>query len=834
MLVAATLLAVVAACGGGGGGSSFARQPGDPPPGIQGTAILVGTDLGRLSEQEPNDSPEQSYRLPPVGVLTHVDVTGTVGTTVGWFGRADPVDAFRYQVQGTQEVTLTLDHLPEDPLGAGANRVQVAVYEHGTGDLLAQTSGFDLPRSIRFRPDAGVVVDVVVTCTTGHTPYVLGFDAAHLGAPAKPEVSPLQQIPTSDLGVASRIACPDGACSASRLIVRLKPGADAAAVAARLGMEIEGRTATGSLRLRVSATGETGAQKMQSMSAATGADPDVAWAEPDWMVQPCGTVNDPDFNRQWNLTAIGAPAAWDITKGDESVVIGVIDTGIIPHPDLEGQIVGGYDFISDPLVSGDGDSLLDTDPTDPGDLAYSTGLSSWHGTHVSTILAARADDGYGIAGVAPGCKIMPLRALGIGGGLVSDVANAILYAAGLWAPPGGVALEKPLRIVNMSLGLSMDSRELEEACTLAEAQGVLLIAAAGNGGHRGTLYPARYENVIAVSAVDAHMNTTAYSNFGESIDLAAPGGVGEADLPGDGWPDGILGGVYDDTLYPVKTGHTYLEGTSQATPHVAGTAALLLSANPDLTLSDLRRYLLFSALDRGASGRDDVYGRGVVQAHEALKLMLYEKGEALTAAPRLLLANSCVEFHGFQTWHEIPVLNAGGGTLILQAPIAVTDSGVPWLSAANDLVVGSGPSNVYQVIASVNRTSLPDEEGHYAGTIFVRDETGTVGTVRVTLHVRSRLRAGLEHSIVARDASNGGVVARASVSPARGYRYWFPSLLPGTYKLMAGTDIDGDGFFCEGGDACGWFGGPTEAEAALVQLYQDQTILGAEIHLRQP
>lgn len=725
-----TLLLAVGACGGGGGVGWTPRGPNDPPPGIQGMVLLVDSDLGRISEQEPNNDRAQGYRLPPVGAGTQVEVSGEIGVTAGWFGRADPVDAFRFTCLADQRVRLTLDYLIEDPLGGGDNVVEAAVYDGATDALLGRASGPGLPHVVTVPAQAGVPLDIVVTCTNGHTPWLLKFEcSAASGALAAGPGTSATTVATSALGGTARGTCSGDACSPTRLLVRLEPGADAEAVAARYGMEIEGRTGSGSLRLRVPAerAEAAGAQKMQALSGQIDGDPDVAWAEPDWRVRPCGTVDDPDFTRQWNLRVIGAPAAWDVTMGDPSIVIGIIDTGIVDHPDLEGQVVDGYDFVSDPLIGADGDIGRDPDPTDPGDRGYSHGLSSWHGTHVASIAAARANDGYGISGVAPGCRVMPIRALGVGGGLVSDVADAVLYAAGLLRTEDRHQLDEPLRIVNLSLGLDSPSAELEEACRLAEARGVLLVAAAGNGGRRGALYPARYDSVVAVTAVDPYVNTTAYSNFGNDIDLAAPGGVVSRDLPGDGWPDGVLGAVVDDTLHPVANGHNYLEGTSQACPHVAASAALLLSDDPTLTTSELRRYLFFSALDRGTPGRDDVYGRGVVQAHEALKLMRFERGNPLTSPPQLILASQTVEFHGYQTWHEVVVMNGGGETLVLQDPTVRTDSGGSWLGASNEMRKGAGPSNVVKMVITANRTQLPDEPGAYAGTVFVKISTAPSG-----------------------------------------------------------------------------------------------------------
>lgn len=831
VLLAGGLLTLI---GCGSGGPSWPDPEPTVPPGIQGSVHLADLDLGRLVEQEPNDGRAQSYLLPPLSPRTRLEVTGEVGTSAVWFGHVDPVDAFRLGVLSDQAVAVALTFLPDDPAGGGANDVEVEVFDSDTGALVAGTVDGDQPRTGAFAAARGTVYDVVVTCEAGHAAYVLSFACTDpAGTPPAPAKA--TALPTPTARTSSSVATHGGRdCAGSHLLVRLRTGADGEAVARRFGLLAGRRTGTGTLRLLFPARileGRLGAA--MAWCARLLADPDVEWAEPDYVVRSLADPDDPDFARQWNLRAVGVQGAWEVTEGDASIVVGVVDSGIVEHPDFEGQVVAGYDFISDGTIAGDGGGR-DSDPTDVGAGEHASGLSAWHGTHVAAIVAARSRDGHGLAGVAPGCRVMPLRAIGIGGGLVSDVSDAILYAAGLLTTRDGRRLSEPLPIVNLSLGLDIDTQELRSACSRASNMGVLLVGSAGNTGQR-VLYPARYPSVLAVAAVDPFLDTTGYSNYGEEVEIAAPGGLGSRDIAGAGWPDAVLSCVLDDTVYPMRPSLGYLEGTSQAAPHVAGAAALLLSVDPTLSAQTLKILLTGSALDRGIPGRDEAYGWGVLQVHEALRLLLLEGGTPLSTPPRLLLASTSLAFGGFETRHEVCVMNGGGGRLEFSEPRVATDDGAPWLGAEYVLAPGSGSTEVARVVVTVNRAAIGSEPACYSGTVFVPDAEGTVlGTLRIVLFVDQYLLAGARLTAIARTADTGGVRAFGTVSAAAGYRYWFPNLAPGAYKVMGGTDLDGDGFICESGDACGWHGGATEEEATVLEVVRNQTVFDADVVLRQP
>lgn len=825
LLVGLALLSLVAACGGGGGGAFTPPEPPEPDPdGITGTIRAPGVHLGRMAEREPNDQVGQAYRLPPVFARSRLEVVGNLGLTAGLYGAPDPQDVLRFTCLADADVTLTLDYGAVDPVGGGPNAFEAAVRTVAPTTLL--TLAGPGPQSGVFPCLTGQVLLVTLTATLGHGPWRLTFACSDLPAAPKPGAVPARlaarSAPAADAVVPAT-------CADDHVLVRLKAGVDPAAFAAAHGLTLGARTALGSWRMGLApaAPADGPAKAVRSAAALTG-DDDVVLSEPDWVVHTCGTAGDADFARQWALRAIGAPEAWDETQGSSSVVVGIVDTGLVDHPDLQGQVVDGYDFITDPAVAGDG-SGRDPDPTDRGDAALSSGLSSWHGTHVAAIVAARAD-ANGVVGVAPGCRVMALRALGRGGGLSSDVADAILYAAGQYTTPDGRRLQQPLRIVNLSLGSANRSVEIENACTVAANQGVLLVAAAGNDGG-SVAYPAAFPTVMAVGAVDGLLDGTLYSNHGAEVSVCAPGGTTLKDLQGDGWPDSILSALVDQTRHPSVKAVGFLQGTSQAAPHVAGTAALLLSLDPTLTPQQLRQRIEDSALDRGPVGVDVVHGHGLVQAHAALKRWHQDHGQPL-GPPALHLPIGVVRFVGLESARSVPVDNAGGGTLEILGAQITTDDGSSWLAATLVPNFPGAECNVARIDLGVDRFALPPDPAWYSATVRLYAASGPLGLLRVVVAVGLWPRAGSPFRVVALDQAQLGVHADGWAHPQFDYRYWLRGLAPDTYLLKAGDDLDFDGFFCEPFDLCGWFGGDDAAGATPLVLLSGTAFTGTDFTIR--
>ena len=278
---------------------------------------------------------------------------------------------------------------------------------------------------------------------------------------------------------------------------------------------------------------------------------------------------DPGRAQQWGLDAVGVGAAWPLTRG-AGVVVAVVDTGVAPAPDLAGRLLPGWNVIARSDASAD---------------------DNGHGTHVAGTIAEAEGNGLAEAGVAPEASILPVKVLDAeGAGSDVDVAAGIVWAA-----------DHGARIINLSLGGPEASTVLADAVVYARRAGVLIVAAAGNdGGSVGV--PARLAGVIAVGAVDAALVRAPFSAGGRALDLVAPGvGIVQQTLDG--------AGGYADRSF---------SGTSMASPHVAGVAALVLAAGRATTATGVARLLTRTARDLGVAGKDTAYGAGLVRADAAL------------------------------------------------------------------------------------------------------------------------------------------------------------------------------------------------------------------------
>lgn len=358
------------------------------------------------------------------------------------------------------------------------------------------------------------------------------------------------------------------------------------------------------------------------------ARPDVAYAQPNYVLQPLQTVpTDPDYDRQWHYPAIHLPVAWDVTTGSSDIVVAVVDTGILhaagnpsrTHPDLIGRVLPGYDFVSNPAAAGDGGGR-DSDPYDVDDRADG---SRYHGTHVAGTIGAATNDGYGVAGVDWNAGLLPIRALGIGGGTLADIVDGTLWAAG-FAVVGVPANTNPAHVINLSLGGSLPCGPLEQEAfdliaTSSVRNAVVVVAAGNEDVDARDSTPAGCRNVITVGATDALGARAPYSNFGSRIDVMAPGGDLTANRNGDGELDGILSLV---KLTNGAFGHALYQGTSMAAPHVAGVVSLMKALDPDLTASDARGLLVLTAdpltVDECGTGTAGDCGAGLINAGEVI------------------------------------------------------------------------------------------------------------------------------------------------------------------------------------------------------------------------
>ncbi len=363
---------------------------------------------------------------------------------------------------------------------------------------------------------------------------------------------------------------------------------------------------------------------------------DVEYAQPNYLYYPIAVPNDPAYPDQWHYHpngsgdgaspgGIGMPQAWDQTQGDPQTVIAVLDTGILPnHPDIQGSpnLIPGYDMISLPERAQDGDGR-DSDPTDMGDAmrAFECGDGppqdrddSWHGSHVAgTVGVGISNNMVGIAGINWASKVQAVRVLGKCGGSTADIVDGIRWAAGIHVD-GVPDNQTPAKVINMSLGAYGVNCPTQDQTTQAAIRdavlaGTTVVVAAGNDAldaEKAT--PASCDNVIAVAASDARGHLVMdYSNFGNTVDIMAPGGNVFRDDNNDNRPDGVLS--------LTKDGYTFAQGTSMAAPHVAGVAALILSEHPELLPGQVEARLKHDALPRNNAQCPKPCGAGLLQAN---------------------------------------------------------------------------------------------------------------------------------------------------------------------------------------------------------------------------
>ncbi|WP_229518555.1 S8 family peptidase [Massilia sp. PAMC28688] len=350
-------------------------------------------------------------------------------------------------------------------------------------------------------------------------------------------------------------------------------------------------------------------------------DPSIEYAEPDRIMVAKFTPNDTRYAEQWqyfeNAGGLRANLAWDVVTGT-GVNVAVIDTGYRPHADMSGQFVQGYDFIADSAIAADGNGR-DSDASDPGDSTVygqcgsgsPASNSSWHGTHVAGSIAAKTNNGTGVAGVAFNAKIVPVRVLGKCGGYTSDIADAIIWSSG-GTVSGVPANANPARVINMSLGGGgACDTTTQNAINSARSRGSVVIVAAGNENTNASgSNPANCAGVVTVAATNRSGGRAYYSNYGTVVDVAAPGG----DVRTSG--GGILSTLNSGATVPGADSYAYYQGTSMAAPHVAGVAALMLSKTPGLTPDQIESTLKSTA--RAFPATCSGCGTGIVDASRAI------------------------------------------------------------------------------------------------------------------------------------------------------------------------------------------------------------------------
>jgi len=783
-------------------------------------STFVDSDVNDTSTMPaPNDINILAQALPvPATVGGYVNVAG-FGPAGDSFSAGDTHDLYLASLRAGQVVVLVLGDVPDpnDPnrvdldLKLSGQAIPAPIYSEGTGSIELIVAPADGTYFIDVYPYA--------LCHCGGT-YTLSIGQTVPAAAARAERTDVEFVP-------------------GQLIVKLRQPGDANASAGvsalrhpapvlpkELGLEKLAGDASREMLVQLPPPGPAKTATFQALGAASAqqrlaaqspsADdlarretvlalkelrkrPEIESVELNTIMRPSVVPADPYYTLQWNYPLIHLPQAWDIVTGDPNVVVAVVDTGVrLDHPDLQGQLVPGYDFVSDAARARDGDGI-DPDPNDPGDRGAGTGASSFHGTHVAGTVAAATNNGIGVAGVAWGARVMPVRVLGVNGGTQYDVMQGVRYAAGL-ENDSGTLPPKPVDVINLSLGGGGFSQTAQDVFTAARAAGVIVVAAAGNDSTSAPSFPASYAGVVSVAAVDLNRNPAWYSNFGPLVDIAAPGGDTSADRNADGYADGVLSTLADDSVSPTVFVYAFYQGTSMATPHVSGVFALMRSVDPTISPATIDTLLSQGKLteDIGAPGRDDRTGWGLIDARAAVIAAGAPDtgpGVSLSVTPSGLnfgLSLDTIDFN---------VANAGSDPLTVTSVTVVDAGSVPWLSLAPASVDGAG-LGTYR--ATVDRTSLTQTPKSYAATIDVVSSGGTVH-VPVVMRVGGATTsdAGF-HYILLVDAQSLEPIDEIATGATDGvYPYSFSNVPQGDYLVIAGTDMDDDKLICDGGEACG-------------------------------
>lgn len=509
---------------------------------------------------------------------------------------------------------------------------------------------------------------------------------------------------------------------------------------------------------------------------------DIEYAEPNYKVYAKKIPNDPHYWQQWHYRAMHLPQAWDVTTGTgetEDVIVAVIDTGVfIDHEDLQGKLVYGYDFLSG-----------DSNPDDPGD-AGTIRDSSWHGTHVAATIAANSNNNVGASGVSWGAKIMPLRVLGVDGGTDYDVNQAIRYAAGL-STDSGVTLPTGVRadVINLSLGGEGDSQSGQDAINDARKENVIIVAASGNSGTSLMEYPASYDGVISVGAVNYDGDIAPYSTFNSAVDIVAPGGNLAEDLNRDGNPDGVLSATVTSMAGLRSSSYGYMHGTSMATPHVSGVLALMKAIYPDLTPLQVDALISNGLItELPAGGRNDFYGYGSLNALKAVEeaSRLAAGGQTPDLPPIYATEPTSLSLGNLRT-ATFELKNLGGPS---SEQVSAVETDAVWISVAPTDVDENG-FGFYQVTIDDGELS----ESPYSGEIQIMIGTDSAVILPVSMQVGNQTYESEFAVQYVTLLGMDGKPVRPSVRPVfrqGNYDYSFSNVEEGFYYIVSGSDVDND------------------------------------------
>lgn len=873
-------VALLASCGGGGGDGAAspapappAPAPSPPAPAAPGNFNLSGAITvapNAVVDSDTNDINQTAYRVNDtvaqaqtlnspallVGTVNEPN-TGPAGTN---FSVGDVDDVFRVALTAGQVVELEFS---ADPANADVDLAVVS--EDGT--QVGTSEGLDTRfECVEVRASGNWFV--VVRAFRSASIYNMRIGApgtagacAQRTAPANFAPNQLLALPkassserASALANAQersagvrKLASPAGA---GPQVLRLPEGARERAQGLRVlaggsGAKSLGGRATAASSERAAAAEEVWSTALDTLAyakrlRATGA---YAYVQPDWLQQRHALVgNFPPSDRgysyqRWHYEQINLPAAMARiaalpTQPAQRPIAAIIDDGIIlNHPDLAPQLFSnGRAFISI-NGGGDGNTASAEDPSRSAD------NPSFHGTHVAGTVAAATFNGIGAAGVAPMAQLLPLRVFAPGrGAATSDVVNAMLYAAALPNNSGTLPARRA-DVINMSLG---GDRSCEPAFQTAidqvRAAGVVVVVAAGNSARndRGQRVavgsPANCNGAIAVSATDNRQAVTSYSNTGAQIRVAAPGGDTSQSTTGNGAPDGIYSDIGSfDAAGQRQPSFGALQGTSMATPHVAGVIALMRYVNPALTPVQIDTLFTQGALteDRGAAGRDIDYGFGLIDARKAVDAALDAAGNPPPApAGAVIAAPSSIDFGSLQTAATLE-LTTSGATSERVVSIAA-DTPAVTVAAVSGAVDATTRLGRYTV--SVDRAALAGR-GSFFPKLTVTLTPARSFTVQLSVTKPDPAVAGGGDFgpvyVLLIDPDTDRVLTTVlATRNATGYSWSATGYSRSRVAILAGGDLDNDNLICQRGEPCGAF--PvleTTGNATPVELTGDRNDL---------
>lgn len=781
--------------------------------------LRVDGDVNDVSSQfSPNNTRLQAQSLPnPVRLIGFASTVGTLGTGDRFAVNPDPLDYYIADLVAGQSIGLQVADF--DPANPSRNDIDLYLLDMAGSVLLSsesntETEGLTVPADGTYM--------VLVEATSGISKYVLtiGNNASNSNSQS------VDFVPNQVIVKFSDSATPDS--TTASLIHDEYEAQLQQAPGQALGL-VKTRSAKANRRLqeRLQNSGKalrrlrTYAADYQESYAELEADEryatlkllkqlrrrkDVEIAEPNYRVRSHLEPNDSLYPRQrWHYNQVNLPAAWEMETGitfpDPAVYVAVIDTGVLrSHPDLGANVLNsGYDFISDPARANDGNGI-DPDPTDPGDQGLPDGRGSYHGTHVAGTVAALSNNGRGVSGVSWGAWIMPLRALGVGGGTTYDITQAVLYAARL-NNASGTLPPRRADIINMSLGCSnCYSQSLQDAITAARSAGVIVVASAGNNNSPAANYPAAYSGVVAVAAVDSIGNKANYSNFGSHIDIAAPGGD-SADRNGDGHADLVISTWGDDSGGSISHVYAGSEGTSMAAPHVAGIAALMKATYPAMTPAEFDAAIASGSISNdvlsSGFGWDNETGHGIIDARKAVEYAINLAGGVVPGS--VVATPNAIDVASVVVWANLNLAPAGSNPP--QVTLVSVDQ--TWGTISETSVDGDGYGN-YRL--SIDRTGLTP--AIYDATITVDLSDGRQLEIPVLMSVHSGTSsygyAGYQYVLLV-DNETGNIRYQTSLdeSPPGEYRFEFNGVVaPGSYLLFSGSDIDNNLLICQSGETC--------------------------------